>query len=309
MGRWGLLLGSTALGIALLVLLVRLVGAEDVGAALAAADPVRLALAFLLISTMTVTMGLRWWVAHRLLGHRGRLLSLIRANCASNVVNFVAPGHFGEPMLAAWLGRSGRAPGVEAFTVLVACKALGTLLNGVVLLVCVPLLLWETRPDDARSIVLVTAVSIAVALAGLAVLTHPRWARIHPFVARFRDTLALFATSPRAVLAVAGLGLVKLVTVVWAVALVYAALGAPLTPVSATFLMSADALGNLVSIWIPGNLGVQEAIHSGAAVQGVGVDGPTAVAASLAFKILQALHIAVGGLLFVALGRWDQTSP
>lgn len=289
-------------------MLVRGVGAQEVGAALADADRGLVGLAFLLLSTMTLTLGLRWWLALRLLGHPARLVSIIRAGCGLNLVNFVAPGHFGEPLLAAWLGRSGRAPGVEAFTVLIGCKVLATLLNVAALVVCVPLVLSETRPADSRSLVFVTLASLAAGLLALALLTHPRPARLHPVVARFRATMVLFATSPRAIAAVLGFGVVKLGTVVAAIALVYASLGTSLSVAGSTFLTSADALGNLAAIWVPGNLGVQEAIHSVAAVQAVGVDGPTAVAAALIFKTLLVLHISVGGALFVVLSRWDRAA-
>ena len=113
----------------LLVALLRVIGVEETVARLRSADLTLLGLALLLFCSQAITMAVRWWLALRMCGHRVSLVSCIRANSASNVINFLAPGHFGEPAATAWLGKTGRGPGVEAFAVLVACKAIATVLN------------------------------------------------------------------------------------------------------------------------------------------------------------------------------------
>ena len=326
-----------AAGLALLVVIVQRSGVEQVRGVLAAADPALVAGALAIFVTQGLTVGLRWWVALRLCGHEARFASLLRATSATNLINFLAPGHFGEPIAATWLGRSGRAPGVEAFSLLVATKAVATTLNLVILIACLPLLLAGTASAGAvrQAGLIAGAAALLTGLAFGAVL-HPgvaAWGarlaatitrlilspldrgtgraervarRVAVLFERFRTSFVVLARSPAALAAVVGLALVKVALLVVSMALVYAALGHPLGPAGATFIMSLDGVANLASIWVPGNLGVQELVHASAASGGLGVPQATAVSASLVIKAMMVVHAAVGALVWIGLAPLDR---
>lgn len=319
-------LAGLLVGAALIALLIAWAGPEAVASTLRTGDLALLAAAFALTTSQTLTMALRWWAALRLLGHRASFVSILRANSLSNVVNFVAPGHFGEPLAATWLGRTNRAGGVEAFSVLVGCKAIGTLLNLALLLGCVPLLAGEVWRRSWGQVVGLTAAVCIIALLGLLLLANRRTAtRVAralswgfgllrlPGLARgaaagmdrFRATFALFTTHPAALAAVALASLVKIAALVGAIQLTYAAFGHPMAPLEALFIETMNTVGKLLSIWIPGNLGLEEAIHAGAAHGGLGVDEALATSASLATKAILTLHVAFGAVLAALLGAVD----
>ncbi len=328
------------LGLALLAVLLIWAGPQEIADTLAEADPLLLSLAFLLYSSQTLTMGLRWWLGMRLLGHRASFVSLLRANSAGNVINFVAPGHLGEPLVSAWLGRSGRAGGVEAFTVLVASKGLSMLLNAFLVLGCLPLLVsesWRQSPGSAAALI---AGAIAGTAIGFALLVNKPVSRLvaqglsfgcrlllgrvgqrdgrslgdrlaersAAVVERFRATFSLLLRRPLALVAVVGTSLLKIGTLVAAIHFIYAAFGSPLGPTELVFLQSVDAVGALLSIWIPGNLGVQEAILTGAAVGGFGTGEALAASASVALKAILIVHTVFGAILVAALAPWDRAS-
>jgi len=301
--RWGL---PVALGLGLLGGLIHLAGGEAIRQTLASADLKLLALAMLVFGIQLPLMGLRWWAGMRLLGYRAGFVTILRANAGSNLVNFVAPGHFGEPGMAAWLERTGRAPGVEAFSVLVACKALATLLNLGVLLVCLPMLARESLGAELRTLSLAVVGVTVLAFLGLCALLHPRLGERWAVMRRFRATFSLFARSPRALLVVGGISMLKIGIMIGAFQLVYASLGAPVSLYAATFLESVDALGRFLSIWVPANLGIEEAIHSLAASQGLSMSGPVSVSAALLCKGILTVHISLGAILYVILGPLDR---
>jgi len=323
-------IGLLVLGVAILGGLVFAVGAQEVRTTLLAGDRRLLFAAFLCLTSQTLTMGLRWWAALRLLGFRVQFVDILRANCLSNLLNFAAPGHFGEPIVAAWLGRGGRAPPVEAFSVLIAVKAISTLLNGVILLLSLGFLLGGAPVGDLAALAAVVAVVLLAAVGLLFAVLHPSALRLGVRVgtalaggvgrrlgrpewetsagptlagaaARVTATFALCRQRPVALVAATGLSLVKVASLLAMMALIFAAYGQPIGFVGAMFLETVDALANIVSIWIPGNLGVQEAILSGAASAGLATDGPTALSAAIASKALLTVHVAFGGLLFVGL--------
>ena len=328
-----------AVGLLLVWLLVACCDGRVVKATLAGADPGLVILALALFLTQSVTVGARWWVALRLCGYEGRFLSLIRANSASNLINFLAPGHFGEPISAGWLARTGRAPGAEAFGLLVATKVVGTTLHFVVLLACLPVLLAGARTGA----IVQTAV---MAVAGLVVATLVAGAMLHPAVARWgtrtaelltrsslrrfdgcepgerrserlagkvrstfervRGSFVLLARDPLALGAVAGLGGLKSILLAASFALLYSAIGHPMGPAAATFVMSSDGLANIASVWIPGNLGIQEFVHSSAAAGGLGVPVAVAVSAALIVKGMMAIHALFGAGLWLGLAPLDR---
>lgn len=319
MPAWARALLWLGLGVGAVAALLAAIGWSEVEAALRATKPRPFALAAALYLLQMPLMGLRWWVGLRLLGHQAAYLSLLRAAAGASVVNFVAPGQFGEPLLAAWLDRKGLAPGVEAFAVLFATKVLATLLNLVLLAACVPGLLpaggYDFRAqlavllagaalpfaafvtamlDDRLS---ARAAGFAVHLAGrLARRFRPesaeRWAdRTAHFARRLREPFQLFAGRPGALALVLGLSLGKSALVACSIACVYVALGTPLDPWGALFVQTVDTLGHLASIWIPGDLGVQEVVLTTAAVAGLGLDAPTAAAAALLQKALLAGYV------------------
>ena len=287
-------------GITLLAGLVRYVGMEEVRTHLAGADSRYLAAAAGLFFTQFLTMGGRWWLAMRLLGLDASFLAIVRANCGSNFVNFYAPGHFGEPMMAAWLGETRGAPAVEAFAVLIACKVVATFLNLGLLLFCLPFLagagsdelLWQV----GATILFVcagTGVGLYVVLhrataeragvfavrAALVAIRRVRPAAeegaqrvLEKLVRRFTDTFALFARHPPTLLAVVAMSALKMGTIIGVVMVLYRAFDVPVSWFGATFLETVDVLGHLVSIWIPGNMGIQEWIMTSAAHVGLNID-------------------------------------
>jgi hypothetical protein len=72
--------------------------------------------------------------------------------------------------------------------------------------------------------------------------------------------------------------------------------------------MSVDGLGNLASIWIPGNLGLQELVHTTAASKGLVIDPAIAVSAAILVKALMLAHGAFCGLLWLGLEPFDPPS-
>ena len=226
-------------GLGLLVSLLAWAGPREIADTLADADPALMTLAFVLYSSQTLTMALRWWLGMRLLGHPASFVSLLRANSAGNVINFLAPGHLGEPLVATWLGRTGRAAGVEAFTVLVASKGISMLLNGFLVVGCLPLLVsdaWRQSPTSAGALILgalaatalgfgllvnkplsrlvartlATAFRFTLGRVGGPVSLGERLARrSEAVVERFRATFSLFLRRPLALAAVTGTSLLK----------------------------------------------------------------------------------------------------
>ena len=317
-------------GLALFAGLLRYVGLDEVRNNLRAADPVLLGAAAVLFFTQILTMGGRWWIAMRLLGIHASLLAVIRANCGSNFVNFYAPGHFGEPMMAVWLGRTKGAPGVEAFTVLIACKVVATVMNLGLLLFCLPFLagmgadslLWQVGATivficvgTAAGVFVVIHRASAERLGALAVRVSVSVAhRLRPgaagsvqhfvekLVGTFTSTFALFARDPRTLVAVAAMSAFKMATIIGVVMLLYRAFDVPVSWFGATFLETVDVLGHLVSIWIPGNMGVQEWIMTSAAHVGLNIDEGVAASAAIAHKGILLIHITLGGALFAGLG-------
>jgi len=317
-------------GLVLFAGLLRYVGLDEVRGHLAAADPRLLAVAALLFFTQILTMGGRWWIAMRLLGIEAGLLAVIRANCGSNFINFYAPGHFGEPMMAVWLGETKGAPGVEAFTVLIACKVVATVMNLGLLLFCLPFLagagadslLWQVGATivficagTAFGVFVVVHRATAERLGALLVTASVRVARrlrpasadgvgrvVAKLVGRFTDTFALFARDPRTLVVVAAMSALKMGTIIGVMMVLYRAFGVPVSWFAATFLETVDVLGHLVSIWIPGNMGVQEWIMTTAAHVGLNIDEGVAASAAIAHKGILLVHITLGGALFAGLG-------
>jgi uncharacterized protein (TIRG00374 family) len=322
-----------AFGLAVLATTVHLFGTERVAERLATADRSLLAWAAVVFFSQFFTMGLRWWLTMRLLGHEVRILPLFRANAASNFVNFFAPGHFGEPMIAAWLERSGRAPGVHAFSALIGSKVLATILSFALLVACIPLLASRT---EASWLIQVAGTAVALGLGtcvALLILLRPAVAaqcasllgrlvrgsvgRLKPelgerlastlesLARQVRDSLALFGKHPRALVGSAAISTVKVALQVLFVVLLFAAFGQDLTVAGATFLVTVDVLQNAISIWIPANLGVQEALLVAAAAGGLSIDGSIAASAAIAHKAILLVHVALGGIAFLVLGWFD----
>ena len=332
-----LLLG---VGVALLAALLHQTGSVRVASLLAEADRTLLLLAALVYCSQSLLVGLRWWVALRLCGLPAGPVAILRASVMSNVVNFVAPGHFGEPAAAAWLGRTGRAPGVEAFGLLVAIKALASLLNIVVLLACLGLLAAQVPVDGGRQAWLLSGGALALTVAAFTAILHPGLAAVgtrlcarlvraalspfdrgiggaeprslrlgrqmEDFCGRFRASFVLLARRPWALGVTLALSVFKVASLVLTVWLLYAALGTSLTTAEATLIASADAAGNLAAIWIPANLGVQEVVHTTAAAAALSIDQAVAVSGALAVKGLMVLHGLFGALLWVALSPFDR---
>lgn len=324
------------MGLGLLAATVSAFGTEEVLGRLEAADRRLLGWAALVFFSQFFTMGFRWWFTLYLLGHRVPVIPLLRANAASNFVNFFAPGHFGEPLMATWLGRSGRAPGVEAFSALIGSKVVATILSFAVLVGCIPLLLARTQASwllqiagTAVAIALGTIVAFTILLqpsiaawgAGLAGrIMRSLLGAVRPELGEragtfaegtlleVRDTLATFATQPKALLGSAAVSSVKIALQIVFVILLFAAFEQDLTVAGATFLVTVDVLQNAISIWIPANLGVQEAMLTAAAAGGLTIAGSIAVSAAVAHKAILLAHVGLGGVAFVVLGWVENLS-
>ena len=334
--RGGILL---LVGLALLWALVRHSGVDQVKTVLAGADRSLLAVAALIYLSQSFTVGLRWWLALRLCGYEARPVAVLRGAATSHVVNFAAPGHFGEPVASAWLGRTGRAPGVEAFGLLVATKAVASLLNIVLLLACLGPLTTEVRPETLPQAGLITGLALLLTTVAFTVILHPRIAAwgagllsrlvrgvaapfdrasgdeeprsvrlgrwMEAFCGRFRGSFVLLARRPAALAATTAVSAFKVACLVLTMWLVYAAVGSPISPAGATFLGSVDAAGNMASVWIPGNLGLQEVVHSSAAAGALGIEQPVAVSASLVVKGLMVVQALFGVCLWLVLAPFD----
>lgn len=326
--------GLLVVGLVLFAAVLHHVGLDAVVSELRGANRALLMVAALVFFTQFFTMGFRWWLAMRMLGHETRLIPILRANSGSNFINFFAPGHFGEPAMALWLARSNKAPGVEAFTVLVGCKIVATILSFAVLLACLPFLTARSESPWLMQVgVTVASVILATALA-LTLLLRPgisTWAatltgrvvrgslgRLRPDLGerlagalggallRTRDTLALFVSRPAALLATAAVSAVKIGLQIVFVVLLYAAFGQQLSVSGATFLVTVDVLQNLVSIWIPANMGVQEAVLIAAAAGGLSIEPAVAASATIAHKLILIAHVGLGGIAFLLLGALDR---
>lgn len=319
-----------AVGLGLLAATVSAFGTEEVLDRLKRADRRLLGWAALVFFSQFFTMGFRWWLTLYLLGHRVPVIPLFRANAASNFVNFFAPGHFGEPLMATWLGRSGRAPGVEAFSALVGSKVVATILSFAVLVGCIPLLVARTQASWLLQVA-GTAVAIAIGtIVAFTILLRPTVASwgaersrrivrsilgsVKPelgeragtlaegMILKVRDTLATFATQPKALLGSAAVSAVKIALQIVFVILLFAAFDQDLMVAGATFLVTVDVLQNAISIWIPANLGVQEAVLTAAAAGGLAIAGSIAASAAVAHKAILLAHVGLGGVAFVVLG-------
>ena len=318
--------GLTA-GVVLLVLVVLLWGGGDVRNTLAGADRTLAGWALAVFVLQIPLLAFRWWIGMRLLGIRTGLLPLLRASCAAGGINFFAPGHFGEPLAAAWLERTGRGPGVEAFGVLIATKAVATMLAFAVLLLCLVGLgvgdrkvllalgvgvlgglfgLWWILSSDRLSTAMVTLVHRCVV----------RWAwasatvsRAETVLGRFRRPFQVFSARPAAVAIVAGLSVVKMALVTVSVSLVFQSVGQPMGAKDALLMQAIDSVGHLASVWVPGEMGVQEFVLTGSATTLLGVPGPTATAAALLQKAVLFSHVCLGGLVFLLTAPWDRGSP
>jgi glycosyltransferase AglD len=327
-------------GLALLCTLVAWSGPARVWEVLGAADPRLLGIAAAILLAQPFTVGVRWWLALRLCGYEGRFVSLLRATVVSQVTNFVAPGHFGEPVAATWLGRTGRAPGVEAFGLLVATKAVASLLNIVLLLACLGPLATPVRGSALPQASLIAGLALLLTVAAFTAILHPgiaawgtvvlgrgtrtvaaltdrrgqdgdprsvrlaRW--VEAFCGRFRGSFVLLARRPGALTATTALSVLKIGSLVVVVWLIYAALGAPIGPAAATFIAAADAAGNMAAVWVPGNMGVQEVVHTSAAAGALGIEQSVAVSAALVVKGLVVGQALFGGLLWLLLLPFDR---
>ncbi len=290
---------------------VQFFGAAEVAQRLRDADRGLLALAAAVFFTQFFTMGLRWWVTLRLLGHDVAAIPLFRANAAANFVNFFAPGHFGEPLLATWLARTGRAPGVEAFSALVGSKVVATILSFCLLVACVPLLVtaaeasWLSQVAGAAGALAVRTVGASVGLVRPALASRVAGST-EALVLGVRDGLAHFGSRPVALLGSAALSATKVASQIGFVTLLYRAFGQEVTVAGAAFLVTVNVLQNAISIWIPANLGVQEALLVAAAAGGLAIDGSVAASAALAQKAILIVHVLLGAAAFVVLGWFDR---
>jgi uncharacterized membrane protein YbhN (UPF0104 family) len=301
---WFRSLALAGVGVGLLVGLWAMYGQGEVGDALRRADRGLLLLALGLFCLQIPILALRWWWVLRLLGMPIRFGDILAAHCGAAVTNFALPGHFGEAVLSAWLERTGRAPGVEAFTALVACKVLTVLVSLGMLAVG----LLATDADAFRPLRGPTFVAVVLGVIGAVLVVRyggsaeaegSGWRRI---VARARVTLADLGRNPGALLAGLSLTVVNAVVVCFVLACVYAAAGAPLSATDTVLLRAIDSLGHGVAGWIPGNLGVDEAVFTLASHHGLGVDGPLALTSALLHKGVVIGYVAIAGLVFVATG-------
>lgn len=292
------------LGVALLAALVVRYGRGEVLDALLAADVGLLLAAFAVFCAQIPLLALRWWWVLRLLGVSARFSDILAAHCGSAVTNFAAPGHFGEALLSGWLGRTGRAPGVEAFTALMACKLLTVLIS----LAMLAIGLLGTDAPALRPLRAPALIGLGLGILGGALVlavgreSSDELRGLARLLQRARSTLRRLRRSPRALAAGVALTALNAITLCVMLALVYAAAGAPLGPLDAVLLRAIDSLGHGVSGWLPGNLGVDEAVFTLASHHGFGVDAPLALTAALLHKGIVVGYVILAAGVFAALG-------
>jgi uncharacterized protein (TIRG00374 family) len=312
-----------ALGIAVLAFVLWTWGGKDLLPTLRAADRGHLLRAMLVFSLQIPLLGVRWWVGLRLISMRADLLALIRASSGAGFLNFFGPGHLGEPLAAHWLETTGRGPGPEAFGVLVATKAVATMAAFVTLGATLAVIGTERRLTLALLILGLGTVTLAAwvalvsdrfsqgALRWVARALRP-FPRVTPFLEsaeriahRFRSPFQIYSARPAALAVVLFISLVKMGVVTCSIREVYASVGHSVGWLGALFMQGADSVGHLGSIWVPGDLGVQELVLTAAATSALSVPGPQAAAAAVLQKLVLTAHVLLCGLTFLVLAPFD----
>ncbi len=302
---WARSVGFAGLGIGVLVGLILVTGRGEVLDALLGAHMGLFAAAFAVFCLQIPLLALRWWWVLRLLDVPTRFSDILAAHCGAAVTNFVVPGHVGEAVLSAWLERTGRAPGVEAFTALVACKCLTLLIS--LAMLAAGLLGTDAealRPWRAPALIAlgsaVAAGLLALQLEGRSDADATGFARL---VQRARATVQDLRRRPAALAAGTVLTMLNAVALCVVLGLVYAACGAGLSPVDTVLLRAVDTLGHAFAGWIPGNLGVDEVVLTVTSHHGLGVTGPLAVGSALLHKGIVFGYVLLAGGIFAAIGR------
>lgn len=299
------------LGIAVLVGLVWFYGTDEVLGALRDARLDLVLAAFVLFCLQIPILTLRWWWILRRLGMPTRFSDILAAHCGASVTNFMVPGHVGEAVLSAWLGRTGRAPGVEAFTALVACKVLSVL-------IALGLFVAGLLATDAEALQPMRAPALgALALGSLALLvvlrvgggTREDAVGVLRLVHRARATLLDLGRSPSALAVGFFITLFNTLLVCVVLGLVFAACGAPLGAVDTVLLRSLDTVGHGLAGWMPGNLGVDEIILTFGSQYGLSIDGPVALSSALLHRAIVLGYVLVAGGIFAALGGRGRRGP
>lgn len=294
----------SAAGLLLLGGLVWAYGEGGVGPAVAGAHPGMLAAALAVFCLQIPILALRWWWVLQRLGIQARFGDILAAHSGAAVTNFFLPGHFGEAVLSVWLGKTRRAPGVEAFTALVACKVL-TLLVSLGMLVA-GLLATQSEVLAPLRLPVVGALVLGVAAFGALLVFGgrggPGTGGLAAKVERARGTLRSLGQDPGALAIGTGLTVLNAFGLCLVLGLVYGAVGAPLTAMDTVLLRAVDTIGHVFSGWIPGNLGIDEAVLTVTSHHGLGVEAPLAFTSALLHKGLVVLYVGLCGLVFLGLG-------
>ena len=309
--------------------------------AAAAADPWLLVAATGVLCLQIPLLGFRWWLALRWMGQPASLPVMIRVNTASNVVNFVVPGHAGEAVTSWWLARSGHGDAVTAFSAVIACKVIGSAVN---LLVAAGLLMAVGYGGRTPLVALGLGLGVAAGVGVAAVVQPGRGARLGRLMAglvaaptrrvmsllvgdargrataaglragierawdRLWSSLGLLARRPGALAALTAVSLLKVAVVAASFHLVFRAVGiaADLGASQQVLVSVINDLGRFVFIHVPLDLGGQETVIL-AGLDAFGVGSAAGLAAALLYKVVTVVEKLLSVAVVAALGPWHPT--
>jgi uncharacterized membrane protein YbhN (UPF0104 family) len=331
------------LGAAVLALMLHAVGLDATRTAIEAADPALLVAATAVLATQIPLLGFRWWLALRLMGRKASLVVMIRVNTASNVVNFALPGHVGEAVTSWWLSSTRHAEGVPAFSAIIACKAVGSIVN-VLLAAALLVAVGYDQGNLALAAGLGLVVAAVLAIAAVvhrgtgsllgrllaACVAGPARLLLTPVLGgerarllatrirsgagrtwdRFRGALGLLARRPGALLALTAVSLVKVAVIAASFHLVFRSVGisVDLSAGGQVLVSVLNDLGRFVFIHVPLDLGGQEAVILGG-LEALGIGGAAALAAALLYKVVTLAEKLLSVVVIAALAPWHRTLP
>jgi uncharacterized membrane protein YbhN (UPF0104 family) len=272
--------------------------------------------ALALLSLQIPLLGFRWWLALRALGEAVPLRVMVRVNTASNLMNFLLPGQFGEIAGSYWLARNGHARGVSAFGAVVGAKALGGVVNalagGFVLL-----RIGAGEHAAAMAGVLLFLLGVPLALFGLSRPAAGRVGarlpgRLGAIWEALSESLRGLGARPSTSLALLLASILKLAlhTLAFHAVLRALSVGSTWDLDPAILVAVVNELGRPLTLHIPLALGGQELLtFSGLAATGVAP--ATALAAALLWKAVTLLEkgISLGVVSALSAGRDGGAAP
>jgi hypothetical protein len=311
----------TAVGVLLLLYLVRRLGAAALWANLSGFGPwflvtCALALGWLLLQATA------WWVIQKTFFRRVALSTLLRVRIISDGFNLILPSaSMGGDAMRAFLlkGRERLTDGIPAVLFDKTIEFAAS-----VLFLAAALLLGLLAIRLPTALTVASAVSLVVTTTGIALLVAAQrrgiaglLLKVSRLVPGLRDAILrrhepLLAMDANLRLLYTGGGrkaLVPLALHVLArfaggleVVVVMAVLGAPVTYIQAIFICAVVTLGNTVFFLLPGQWGVMESVHV-VVVQSLGYPPAIGLSLSVIRRIRRLAFVGLALALFAARGR------